>query len=121
MLTVGGAISGYSETGRARCTSAPAMVMMIDSTAAKIGRSMKKCEKRMALLGPRRTGCLTAWISAAARGVDDRAARRTNGLARPPITTRSLGTSPDATTRSPRAMPPSVTGLAATLLSAPTT
>ena len=50
MLTVGGAISGYSEIGRARSTSAPAMVMMIDSTAAKIGRSMKKCEKRMLLV-----------------------------------------------------------------------
>src|SRR3974390_2391621 len=53
MLTVGGAISGYSETGRARCTIAPAMVRRIDSTAAKIGRSMKKWERRMGLLGRR--------------------------------------------------------------------
>src|SRR5262245_13753196 len=43
ILTVGGAISGYSETGSPRCTIAPAIVRMIDSTAAKIGRSMKKC------------------------------------------------------------------------------
>src|SRR5690348_15870160 len=42
MLTVGGAISGYSETGSTRCTIAPAIVRRIDSTAAKIGRSMKK-------------------------------------------------------------------------------
>src|SRR5689334_17046438 len=47
MLTVGGAISGYSVTGSARSTSAPVMVSRIDSTAAKIGRSMKKWEKRM--------------------------------------------------------------------------
>src|SRR5271166_5488152 len=49
MLTVGGAISGYSEIGRARSTSTPAMVRMIDSTAAKIGRSMKKWVKRIQL------------------------------------------------------------------------
>src|SRR3984957_2180132 len=47
MLTVGGAISGYSDIGSARSTNTPAMVMMIASTAAKIGRSMKKWEKRM--------------------------------------------------------------------------
>jgi hypothetical protein len=51
-LIVGGAISGYSETGRARWTIAPAIVRMIDSTAAKIGRSMKKCESRMAIRLP---------------------------------------------------------------------
>src|SRR4051794_15971878 len=49
-FTVGGAISGYSETGSDRCTMAPAIVRMMDRTAAKIGRSMKKCERRMALL-----------------------------------------------------------------------
>src|SRR5215470_7713293 len=53
ILTVGGAISGYSETGSARCMIAPAIVRMIDSTAAKIGRSMKKCEMRMGLFGCR--------------------------------------------------------------------
>src|ERR1700756_5047275 len=50
MLTVGGAISGYSEIGSVRWTSAPAMVIRIDSTAAKIGRSMKKCENRIPLV-----------------------------------------------------------------------
>src|SRR5215469_18893312 len=48
ILTVGGAMSGYSETGSERCTITPAMVRMIDSTAAKIGRSMKKWDMRIA-------------------------------------------------------------------------
>ena len=42
MFTVGGAISGYSAIGSVRCAMAPTMRMMIDRTAAKIGRSMKK-------------------------------------------------------------------------------
>src|SRR5262245_53720361 len=53
ILTVGGAMSGYSETGSARCTIAPAIVRMIDSTAAKIGRSMKKWDRRMGLVARR--------------------------------------------------------------------
>src|SRR5690242_18838499 len=47
MLTVGGAISGYSEIGMLCCTIAPAMISSSDRTVAKIGRSMKKCENRM--------------------------------------------------------------------------
>ncbi len=47
MLTVGGAISGYSAIGKALSAISPRMVKIIDSTAAKIGRSMKKCGKRM--------------------------------------------------------------------------
>src|SRR6185312_2121657 len=50
MLTVGGAISGYSEIGNSRATSRPAIVRMIDRTAAKIGRSMKKCVRRILLV-----------------------------------------------------------------------
>src|SRR5215212_5837685 len=46
-LTVGGAISGYSETGRPNWAMPPTIRMMIDRTEAKIGRSMKKWEKRM--------------------------------------------------------------------------
>ena len=47
MLTVGGAISGYSAIGRLRWAIRPTMVISTDSTVAKIGRSMKKWEKRM--------------------------------------------------------------------------
>ena len=42
--TVGGVTSGYWATGSDRAATAPASVMTIDSTEAKIGRSMKKCE-----------------------------------------------------------------------------
>jgi hypothetical protein len=44
-VTVGGAISGYCETGSANADTRPAIVMMIASTLAKIGRSMKNREK----------------------------------------------------------------------------
>src|SRR6185312_9247053 len=47
MVTVGGAISGYSETGRRNCAMPPMIRMISDRTEAKIGRSMKKWEKRM--------------------------------------------------------------------------
>jgi hypothetical protein len=46
--TVGGAMSGNSEIGNARNEMTPTNVRMIESTAAKIGRSMKKWEKRIA-------------------------------------------------------------------------
>src|ERR1700733_2379224 len=45
--TVGGAMSGNSETGSARNEMMPTSVRMIESTAAKIGRSIKKWEKRI--------------------------------------------------------------------------
>src|SRR5947207_2540890 len=70
MLTVGGAISGYSEIGSARSTSRPAIVMMIDSTAAKIGLSMKKCEKRMPLF---RGELATGWVDLSLSGGDGHA------------------------------------------------
>jgi len=59
-LIVGGAISGYCATGRRENETAPRITMMIDTTAAKIGLSMKKCEIRMAVLPiilPRRWAC----------------------------------------------------------------
>src|SRR5512141_3243630 len=40
-VTVGGAISGYWAIGRILAATRPAMTMMIASTLAKIGRSMK--------------------------------------------------------------------------------
>ena len=42
--TTGGAISGYCAIGSARIAARPASTMKIESTAAKIGRSMKKRE-----------------------------------------------------------------------------
>src|SRR5256885_14150217 len=47
MTTVGGAISGYCATGNVGYAMTPKITMSVDSTAAKIGRSMKKCGKRM--------------------------------------------------------------------------
>src|SRR5882672_10732608 len=44
MVTTGGAISGYWAIGRLRIAARPAITMKIESTAAKIGRSMKKRE-----------------------------------------------------------------------------
>ncbi len=42
MVTAGGAMVGYWAIGRTRIASMPASMMMMATTAAKIGRSMKK-------------------------------------------------------------------------------
>jgi hypothetical protein len=42
MVTAGGLISGYWATGRLTSASVPAKAIRMDTTAAKIGRSMKK-------------------------------------------------------------------------------
>src|SRR5258706_14195241 len=47
-LTTGGAISGYCAIGSERIADKPAITKKIDSTAAKIGRSMKKRENMAA-------------------------------------------------------------------------
>src|SRR4051812_39590947 len=41
---VGGVMAGYCATGRVKTEMTPASVMTMDSTAAKIGRSMKNRE-----------------------------------------------------------------------------
>src|SRR5690242_16653887 len=46
-LMIGGAISGYCATGRRAKLTAPRITNTIETTAAKIGRSMKKCEMRI--------------------------------------------------------------------------
>src|SRR3954465_3512371 len=53
--TVGGLICGYCEIGRPWKARAPASTITIDSTAAKIGRSMKKTENMVSALGRRRS------------------------------------------------------------------
>src|SRR5207302_719810 len=50
--TVGGVISGYCVTGRVKTAMAPAIVMTMDSTDAKIGRLMKKLENTEPLVCP---------------------------------------------------------------------
>src|SRR5262249_28265402 len=46
-LMMGGAISGYCAIGRRKNDTAPTITNTIETTAAKIGRSMKKCEMRI--------------------------------------------------------------------------
>src|ERR1700677_4903734 len=46
-LIKGGAISGYCAIGRRTNDNAPRITKTIEITAAKIGRSIKKCEIRM--------------------------------------------------------------------------
>src|SRR5215510_4856849 len=48
-LITGGAISGYCAIGRRENDTPPTITKTIETTAAKIGRSMKKCEMRIAL------------------------------------------------------------------------
>src|SRR6266700_5693652 len=45
--TSGGAMSGYCAKGSRVTATAPIITKTIDTTAAKIGRSMKKCERRI--------------------------------------------------------------------------
>src|SRR5882672_10833783 len=47
--TSGGAMSGYCAKGSRVTATAPMITMTIETTAAKIGRSMKKCERRMSI------------------------------------------------------------------------
>src|ERR1700722_12886572 len=46
-LMIGGAISGYCAIGRRENDTPPRITKTIETTAAKIGRSMKKCEMRI--------------------------------------------------------------------------
>ena len=48
-LMMGGAISGYWATGNRVNDTPPMITNTIETTAAKIGRSMKKCEIRIGL------------------------------------------------------------------------
>src|SRR5690242_21028321 len=57
-LMMGGAISGYCAIGRRKNDTPPMITNTIETTAAKIGRSMKKCEMRIA--GSIRLGGRTA-------------------------------------------------------------
>ena len=60
--TDGGTTSGYSDTGRRSIARTPAMKMKMETTDAKIGRSMKKRERSMT------RGSAGYFLSAAAAG-----------------------------------------------------
>src|ERR1043165_6308483 len=92
-LMIGGAISGYCATGRRMNDTPPRIMNTIDSTEAKIGRSMKKCEIFMPrvplVLRLRRAGCrlrallLRRHLRAGARAhqpVDDHAVVRSDAV-----------------------------------------
>src|SRR5215510_5967130 len=49
ILMIGGAISGYCAIGRRKNATPTRITNTIETTDAKIGRSMKKCERRIAL------------------------------------------------------------------------
>src|SRR5437879_4263616 len=74
-MMLGGVICGYCAMGNVQTAIPPASVMTIDSTAAKIGRSMKKRENTAAL---RRSATLI------------RAGSVSDGLFLPSLTLRAL-------------------------------
>src|SRR4029450_8288145 len=55
-LIMGGAISGYWATGRRANDTAPTITKTIETTGAKMGGAMKKCEKGMGPPTPRWRG-----------------------------------------------------------------
>src|SRR6185295_19284407 len=65
-VTTGGAISGYCAIGSTRIAASPASTMKIESTAAKIGRSMKKRENTLGYLPVYLAGCVCAAAGSAA-------------------------------------------------------
>ena len=106
-LMIGGAISGYCATGSRENDTPPRMTNTIETTAAKIGRSMKKCEMRifwpqpaLASLPPLAGGVPSCC------GVTDCPGR---ARIRPLTMTRSVAASPSLTTRRPSSICPSVT------------
>src|SRR2546430_1088593 len=64
---VGGAISGYWAIGSVESAITPTSVMTMLMTPAKIGRSMKKCGKFIAVAAKLRSFCVlrlsNAWLS----------------------------------------------------------
>ncbi len=100
-LMIGGAISGYCAIGSRAKATAPRITKTIETTEAKIGRSMKKCERRMARV-PR---CRPYWVvvcdAVAGGGASSCAFTFTPGRARirPLTMRRSSDASPSLITR----------------------
>ena len=65
-VMVGGAISGYCAIGSRKNATPPRITNTIETTEAKIGRSMKKCEIRIGF-GRRYFGFGGGWRPAPAR------------------------------------------------------
>src|SRR5271165_1916677 len=65
-LMIGGAISGYCAIGRRENDTPPRITNTIETTAAKIGRSMKKCEMRILRHQP----AVASWPALGAPGGD---------------------------------------------------
>jgi hypothetical protein len=108
-LIVGGAISGYCATGRLTKLTSPSSTMMIETTEAKIGRSMKKCD-----MGNAAPYFAADGVPAGAPGGRSPSAIGITlmpGRARikPFTMMRSFGSIPFRTTRNPLSSAPSVT------------
>src|ERR1019366_9161055 len=65
--TCGGEIGGYCAIGNENTASAPASVITMDSTVAKIGRSMKKCDSMSGSPNCRSLRCLR-WLPEGGHG-----------------------------------------------------
>src|SRR5438270_13686592 len=64
-MMLGGVIGGYCAIGNVKTAIPPARVMTMDSTAAKIGRSMKKRENTMEPQAPHYfPGVGADWVTA---------------------------------------------------------
>src|SRR3977135_3264568 len=87
-LTTGGAISGYWATGNRPTDTAPTMTKTIETTAAKIGRSMKKWERRIG--GPRLAQFALTGEPAASATLDGRGVTLAPGRARSSPLTMTL-------------------------------
>ena len=105
-LMIGGAISGYCATGSRENDTPPRITKTIETTAAKIGRSMKKCEMRISgafhPLWLRSAGFgfgAGAWPAAARSAARDLPPGRAR--IRPLTMTRSVGARPSLMTRKP--------------------
>ena len=116
-LMMGGAISGYCATGSRENDTPPMITNTIETTAAKIGRSMKKCEMRIGLparsigLGlrggrlrasPAVLGCHLLSRTHPHQAVDDDAVVRPT---RPSLITRKSSTTSPSVTKFCRATP----------------
>src|SRR5690606_5540862 len=124
--TDGGTTSGYSPIGSSGIEISPAAKITIDSTAAKIGRSMKNLEKSMMSL------LAAAYCIATACAGDGAGAPMAmtcgvtgmpgmNTFCTPCTITLSSAARPDSTTRRPSIIRPSTTSLRTALSSAPST
>src|SRR5262245_37253778 len=117
----GGAMFGYSDVGRARMVTAPAITMMIEITIATMGRLMKNFAMRAQfVLPPGWAGAGVGAVGGAASGERTVTVAPSRTFWRPSTTTRSPALTPSSMIHSDPARSPTLTARIATLLSAPT-